>query len=187
MLGWDVATVVIANHGVAPFTVDLDSNGRPKVSSTGESRTIPLALWDFDDLIGVRIIEVFQSPILARFNGGILPVDTVETENGIQYTKMFSNSGTLLKNSMLDGWTITSVTPANNKNWRARVVNGEVVVTFYRDVYDGVVKVTLTKDGSTETMVLEIMFSGEEETVGCNAGASVLALLALCPLFIRRK
>jgi Synergist-CTERM protein sorting domain-containing protein len=44
-------------------------------------------------------------------------------------------------------------------------------------------------------MELDIEFSGERKTLlewfrdetGCNAGFAMLALLSLCPLFVRRK
>ena len=57
MLGYNVATLVIAEHGVLPFTVDLDQDGRPVVGD-GADRTLPRGLPPQDDLIGVQIIEV---------------------------------------------------------------------------------------------------------------------------------
>jgi len=98
---------------------------------------------------------------------------------------------------MLDGWIIVSVTPQSGPGWRVNIVNGEVVVTFLRDVFDEeTVTVTLQKIGSTETKDMEITFSGEYERLidklidiisGCNSGVLVLALFALIPLFVRRR
>jgi hypothetical protein len=91
---------------------------------------------------------------------------------------------------MLDGWYIAKVTPQSGKNWRADIINGEVVVTFHGDVYDETVTVTVAKYGSFETREIEIKFSGERRGLdlgGCNAGTAVLALLALFAIFARRK
>jgi Synergist-CTERM protein sorting domain-containing protein len=86
---------------------------------------------------------------------------------------------------MLDGWTIVKVTPQSGKHWKAKISDGSLVVTFHGDVYDQAVTVTLEKGGVQKE--IEITFSGEEDYFGgCNAGASMLALLALFPLFMRR-
>jgi hypothetical protein len=198
MLGWDIATVVIANHGVNPFTVDIDTvTGRPKVSTTGESRTIPVALRDFDDLIGVRIIEVFKgNDILSLFKDGKLPPNAELTDNGIKYTNLFVHKGTILSDSMLDGWRIIGVTPQSGNGWKSNIVNGAVVITFTKDVFDDqTVSVKLQKIGSTETRDIGVTFAGERESIidkifdkaGCNAGTTLFTLLALFPLFMRRK
>jgi Synergist-CTERM protein sorting domain-containing protein len=57
MIGSNIATIVVADHGRAPWTVDLDNAGRPAVGD-GSYRTVPKALPAFDDLIGVRIVEI---------------------------------------------------------------------------------------------------------------------------------
>jgi hypothetical protein len=188
--GWNVGTVVVANHGLAPWTVDVDSNGRPIVNATGAARTVFVALRDWDDLHGVRIVEVLGSPTESIFKDGKLPLNAVETQNGIEYTQMFTGKSVLLSNSMLDEWQITDVTPRNGSHWRAELTNGEVIVTFYGNSYNQTVKTILTKNGSSETMELEIKFSGEKDAdgTGCNAGfATLFALFALIPLLPGRK
>ena len=189
MCGWNIATIVIADHANAPFTINTDSSGQPIVGD-GSNRTLPRALPTTDDLIGVRIIEIIESPITSIFKDGKLPPDTVETDKGFEYVEMFTGKATLLSNSTLNGWYITSVTPQTGKNWRADIINGEVVVSFNGDAYDQTVTVLLTKEGSFETREVEIIFSGEKKGLdldGCNAGAPVLALLALFALVVRRK
>ena len=197
MFGWNIATIVIADHGVAPFTIDVDPvTGNPKVEE-GNVRALPRALPTTDDLIGVRIVEIIASPILKLFKDGKLPPKAVETEKGIKYTDLFCEKGVLLSESMLDGWRIVSVTPQSGNGWKVNIVNGELVVTFTKDVFDDqTVTVTLQKIGTTETTELEITFAGEHTSVkdiidwlkdeGCNAGFTMLALLALFPL-LRRK
>jgi hypothetical protein len=185
MLGWNVGTVAVADHGNVPFTVNLDSNGRPVVVD-GANRTLAHSLPPNDDLIGLRIVEITSSPIESLFKNMKLPQNAKETDKGIEYS-MITDKGTLLSDSMLDGWHITDVTPQSGKHWRIELVNGEIIVTIRGDVFDETVKVTLTKDGGSETMELEITFSGEKEGIGCNTGSSLLVLLAIFPLLIRRK
>jgi hypothetical protein len=196
MFGWNVATIVIADNGLVPFTIDLDSvTGLPKVEA-GNVRALPRALPTTDDLIGLRIIEIFGSPILKFFKDGKLPPNAVATDKGIQFTNLFAEKGVLLSDSMLDGWRIVSVTPQSGNGWKVNIVNGELVVTFNKDVFDDqTVIVTLQKIGTLETAELEIVFSGEHKSIieklkeeaGCNSGVAMFAFLALCPLFVRRK
>jgi hypothetical protein len=195
MLGWNVGTVVVANHGALPFTVDVGSNNRPVVGD-GSYRTVPNALPIWDDLVGVRIVEVVKDEILSLFKDGKLPPNTIATEKGIKYTDLFVDKGTILSESMLDGWLIINVTPSSGNGWRANIVNGAAVITFTKDVYDDqTVIVTLQKTGQLEMKEIEVTFAGERESIidkiidraGCNAGAAFLALLALCPLFVRKR
>ncbi|MCL1874711.1 MAG: hypothetical protein FWF87_00465 [Synergistaceae bacterium] len=194
MVGWDVATIDVDRHGQKPFTVDLASNDRPAVGD-GSDRTLPVALPTWDDLIGVRIVEVMASPILDLFKDGKLPKDAVLTETGIKYTEMLSGTSLILCEGMLDGWEIIGSTPHSGANWKSSFAKGQLHVKFTGDAYDQAVTVTLQKIGTTETMDIEIKFSGEKESIwdrifdkaGCNAGALIFALLALCPLFMRRK
>jgi hypothetical protein len=183
--GWNVATVIIADHGRVPFTINVNAQGQPIVGSGDRmlQRTLPVS----DDLIGVRIVEIVGSPIESIFKEGELPSNAKETQNGIEYTEQFIDKGTLLSDSMLDGWHITEVTPQTGKHWKVVLANGEIVVAFRGEAYDQIVKVTLTKDGSLENMELEILFSGDKDIAGCNAGIASLAFLAFFPLFLRRK
>jgi hypothetical protein len=189
MTGWNVATVVVADHGNAPFSVNVDPAGRPIVGD-GSNRTVPKALPAKDDLIGVRIVEVVKGGILSLFKDGKLPAGAIETANGIKYTNMFNRRGVILSESMLDGWRIAAITPQSGNHWRANIVNGQVVITFSGNAFDQKVTVKLEKIGSNLTEELEIEFSGEWdilEQAGCNAGAMALLLFMLFPLFIRRK
>ena len=188
MLGWNVATIVVANHGNVPFTVDIASNGRPAVGD-GSNRTLPVALPAWDDLIGVRIIEVVQNEILSLFKNKQLPQGAVLTDKGIEYTEMFTRKEVLLSNSMLDGWSIVEISPQNGKGWEANIVNGEIVVKFTGEAYDEVLTVKLAKTGNAETKEIEIKFSGESwwDKYGCNAGFAFFAVLAFLPVFLRRK
>jgi hypothetical protein len=195
MVGWNVASVVVADHGCAPFTIDIDSStNRPKVGD-GSNRTLPRALPANDDLIGVRIVEILGSQIKNIFKDGKLPQNAIETEKGIKYTDLFTEKSTILSNSMLDGWLINGLQPVSGTGWKANIVNGAVVITFTGNAYDEMVTVQLVKIGTYETMELEIEFSGERKSLiewfrdeaGCNAGVASLALLALCPIFMRRK
>jgi hypothetical protein len=74
MLGWDIATVVVADHGNVPYTVDLASNGRPLVDD-GSNRTLALPIPTADDLVGVRIVEIetfvkaTPSAVVEKLNG----------------------------------------------------------------------------------------------------------------------
>jgi len=56
----NVATIELSRHGLDPWTVDLDANGRPIVWAYG--RAIPRMLPQWDDLIGVRVVQVFLPP-----------------------------------------------------------------------------------------------------------------------------
>ena len=62
MLGMNVATIIVANHGLNPRTVDLDSSGQPLVgdSSDGNYRVLPRPLPATDDLYGFRIVEILE-------------------------------------------------------------------------------------------------------------------------------
>jgi Synergist-CTERM protein sorting domain-containing protein len=192
MLGWNIATITIANHGCVPFTVDIASNDRPAVGD-GSNRTIPYALPAWDDLIGVRIVEVEKNEIENLFKE--FPSNAIVTKTGIKYPEMFTEKTTVLSNAMLDGWLINGLKPTSGTGWKANIVNGEVVITFTGNAYDEMLTVQLVKIGTYETMELDIEFSGERKTLlewfrdetGCNAGFAMLALLALCPLFVRRK
>jgi Synergist-CTERM protein sorting domain-containing protein len=143
----------------------------------------------------VFLFAVAKSDILKLFKDGKLPDGAIFTEKGIKYIDMCEENTTILSDSMLDGWTIVGVDPKSGKCWKASIVNGELVIKFTGNVYDQVVTVTLKKIGSNETTTLEIDFSGEKENLldwlrevaGCNAGFAMLALLALCPLVLRRK
>jgi Synergist-CTERM protein sorting domain-containing protein len=189
MCGWNIATVAIAENGRIPFTINLNSSGQPIVGD-GSNRTLPHALPVSDDLIGVRIVEIIESPLTSIFKDGKLPAGTIVTDKGFKYVEMFTGKGKILSNSMLDGWFIAEVTPKSSSNWKADIINGEVVITFNGDVYDETVTVLLMKLGSSETREVEIMFSGEKKGLdlgGCNAGTAMLALLALAAFFARRK
>ena len=190
MLGWNVATIVVADHGNVPFTVDIASDNRPAVGD-GSNRTLPIALPTWDDLIGVRIIEVVKNEILSLFKNNVLPKNAVLTDNGIEYTEIFTDKDVLLSNAMLDGWSIVEITPQKGNEWKASIVNGEIIVEFTGEVFDEVLTVKLAKTGSTETKEIEIKFSGEKESLwdkyGCNAGFAIFAILALIPVFLRRK
>jgi Synergist-CTERM protein sorting domain-containing protein len=62
MVGLNVATITVANHGLKPWTVDLDSSGQPVVgdSSDGNYRVLPRPLPANDDLYGFRIVEILK-------------------------------------------------------------------------------------------------------------------------------
>ena len=138
---------------------------------------------------------VAQNDILSLFKDGKLPGGAVLTDKGIKYTDIFDNKGTILNDSMFDGWKMIDVSPKSGTNWSASIVNGELVVKFTGDVFNQVVTVTLQKTGTTETKTMEVEFSGEKDSIwnriieeaGCNAGFALLALLAFCPLILRRK
>jgi Synergist-CTERM protein sorting domain-containing protein len=188
MLGWNVATIVVANHGNVPFTVNLSVDNRPEVGD-GSNRTLARALPTWDDLVGVRIVEVSKNEIEKLFKE--LPAGAITTDKGIELTRMINRRGVLISDSMLDGWRIVDVNPTSGANWRLNILNGEIVATFNGDAYNKTTIVTLQKIGSAETFDLEVMFSGEwdiREQIGCNAGiAAFLALFALIPLMLRRK
>jgi Synergist-CTERM protein sorting domain-containing protein len=186
MLNWNVATIVVADQNV-PFTVNLSSDGRPDVGIA--DRQVPFALPTWDDLIGVRIIEISKNEIEKLFKE--LPAGAITTDKGIELTRMINRRGVLISDSMLDGWRIVGVDPQSGANWRLNILNGEIIATFNGDAYNKTTVVTLQKIGSAETVDIEVMFSGEwdiREQIGCNAGfAAFLALFALIPLFVRRK
>ena len=62
MLGYNVATVVIADHGTDAYTVDLGPNGRPLVDD-GANRTLAYDLPPRDDLVGIQIIEILTDSV----------------------------------------------------------------------------------------------------------------------------
>ncbi|MCL2767324.1 MAG: radical SAM protein, partial [Synergistaceae bacterium] len=72
--GWNVATIVVADHGQNPFTIDLGANGRPVVGS-GSDRTLARTLPANDDLVGVRIVEILAPT-------SVTPFAVVEKLNG---------------------------------------------------------------------------------------------------------
>ncbi|MCL1875351.1 MAG: hypothetical protein FWF87_03730 [Synergistaceae bacterium] len=194
MSGWNIGTVVVADHGLAPFTIDLNSMDQPIVGD-GSNRTLPKALPATDDLIGVRIVELLEKPISSIFIGGVLPPDYIETEDGFEYTKLISDKGTLLSDSMLDGWKIVGVAPHSGSNWKAFFENGKLTIKFSGDAFDQVVTVTLENIVTGELMDIDILFAGEKESIwdrildkaGCNGGIVMLALFAVLPMIIRRK
>jgi len=59
-LGWNIATVVVAEHGRPPFMVELDNSGQPLVDPTGVDSPVHHPLPATDDLIGIRIVEVLR-------------------------------------------------------------------------------------------------------------------------------
>jgi len=61
MFSWNIGTIDVADHGNAPFTVDLGPDNRPVVGD-GSNRTLPKELPAHDDLIGVRIVEIMAEP-----------------------------------------------------------------------------------------------------------------------------
>ena len=144
-----------------------------------------------------------EYPILDIFKERKLPVNAIETESGIEYMTLFTDRGVLLSNSMLDGWSVIKVTPQIGKGWKAGIYIGEIVVTFLGEVFDETVIVQIADNLTSEIKELEIIFSGEkraflsiEETTnterkgssgGCNAVTTILALLAVVPVFRRRK
>ena len=189
MAGWNVATVSVADHGNVPFTVDLDEDGRPIVGD-GSNRTVPHALPSWDDLIGVRIVEIYVNPILEIFIDGELPDGYEEILNGVELLDLIEGKGAILSNSLLDGWSIVGIAPASGDGWKAEIVDGKVVVTCDGDAFDQVVTVTVQKDGSTETKDILVMFSGEKKKGsggGCNTGFALLAMTALAPIVMRRR
>jgi Synergist-CTERM protein sorting domain-containing protein len=181
--GQNVGTIVVAEHGNVPFTVNVDSAGRPVVGD-GSNRTVAHALPVNDDLIGVRIVEI-SNWVENIFTSGI-PAGAVEIPTGIEWVNPFDGSGTILSEAMLDGWTIIAVTPASGTNWAAVMNNGQVIVAFTGDVNDAIAKVTITKGGVTRT--LDVKFSGHKKGSGggCNAGFLALALLAV-PFILRKR
>jgi Synergist-CTERM protein sorting domain-containing protein len=195
MMGWNVATITVADHGRNPWTIDVDNNGSPVVGSgsDGNHRVIQHPLPATDDLIGVRIVEIIKNPILSLFKDSKLPGGAVLTDNGIKYTGMFENEEVILNDDQLDGWKIVDVTPKSGTDWSATIKDGKLTVKFDGDVYDEKVSVTLENIATGETTTIEIEFSGEEEgwidriLGGCNAGFAFLALLALCPFIMRKK
>jgi Synergist-CTERM protein sorting domain-containing protein len=60
MFGWKVATVVVADHGNRPFTIRMNSLNQLIVRD-GNDGTLAFALPATDDLIGVRIVEIFEA------------------------------------------------------------------------------------------------------------------------------
>ena len=194
MLNWNVGTVVVADHAVAPFTVDLTSMDRPVVGD-GSNRTVPRALPANDDLYGIRIVEVVRNLIAELFKDGKIPEGTVLTKNGLKYVDMLSKKKTILSDEMLDGWKIVGVEPQEGPGWKAYFENGELTIKFDGEAYDVVVTVTLENTTTGELVEIEIEFSGEKECIwdklfecaGCNSGAAILALFAIFPLFMRKK
>ena len=80
--------------------------------------------------------------------------------------------------------------PKHGATSKAEAADGSVIIRFILgEASDKSVKVTLTKDGTSETKDIEITFSGEKSGIlgGCNTGAVILVLLALCPFIIRRR
>jgi len=192
--GWDVATVVVANHGNVPFTVNISADGRPVVGD-GSNRTVPRALPANDDLIGVRIVEIFENPFKDLFKDGILPPGAVLTEKGIEYPNMLQDRAVLLDESMLNGWRIVKITPPLSPHWTTKIENGVLNITFHGDSYNQSAVVTLENIVTKELVEMEIQFSGEgarknlvEDIIdGCNAGFAALAFFALIPFLLRRK
>jgi hypothetical protein len=188
--GWNVATIVVADHGCVPFTVDLANTGRPVVGD-GSNRTIPHALPANDDLIGVRIVEIIYSQLESIFKDNKLPagaklVEIAGEQVYVPNTNGLVNSGVLLSKSELDGWTITGIVGnSSGKNWKAKIEGGSLVVTLYDRVDDAVVRVKVEKDN--ETFEFDVLFSGEyDSNDGCNSIFGLLALLVLFP-FIRKR
>ena len=187
--GWNVATITTANHGGVPFTVDLASNDRPAVGD-GSNRTLPRALPDNDDLLGVRIVEITYSPLQSIFKDNQLPAGAkiVEVGDSLVYVPQadeFIISGTLLSESALDGWTIAGIVgKSSGRGWNAKIEGGSLVVKFDGRVDNGVVRVKVEKDG--ETFEFDVSFSGDCDWSGCNTVYGALTILALFP-FIRRK
>jgi hypothetical protein len=73
-LGWNVATVILEDHGNDPFTIDIDGDtDRPKVGD-GSSRTLPHPLPENDDLAGIRIVEI-------TYGDSVTPETTNEKPN----------------------------------------------------------------------------------------------------------
>jgi len=195
MVGWNVATIVVAEHGQSPFSVNVDTNGRPVVGD-GSNRTLARALPVWDDLIGVRIVEILPEDV-AKYFGGTLPSQYSKTDDGIKLNKLIEGSDVLLSNSMLSGWVITGVAPQNGTNWTVEIVDGEVVVTFSDSASGEVVTVNLSSTSGVNDELI-IMFSGKKGSGGggggghggdhgCNSGFGVLALLALSAALMRRK
>lgn len=166
------------------------------VSETSGAKIVNVSSQYISDESDVLIIaEATKNWILELFKDGKLPKDAILTENGFEYTEMLSGKTTILSDSMLDGWTIISMTPHSGNHWKAGFVKGVLEIKFTGDAYDQVVTVTLKKTGTSETKDIEITFSGEKESIwdrfrdkaGCNTGMAVFALLALSPLFMRKK
>ncbi|MCL1874897.1 MAG: hypothetical protein FWF87_01400 [Synergistaceae bacterium] len=144
------------------------------------------------DIFGLDVAAADGSPIESIFIGGALPPNYIEISTGLKYTKIIDEKGVLLSNSMLDGWRITALNlPQYNSSsrlkWTAHIVKGEIIITVRESVYDRNLEVILTKDGTSETMSLNIMFSAKKEDwFGCNSGAAMLALLSVFSLFMRK-
>jgi gamma-glutamyl-gamma-aminobutyrate hydrolase PuuD len=128
--------------------------------------------------------------VLGIFKDAILPQNLAVTDKGFEYKELIVDKATILSNSMLDGWHISGVNPKHGTNWKAEVINGSAVVTvLFGELHNQSVKVTLTKDGASETQDINIAFSVEKSGIlgGCNIGATILALLAFCAFVVRRK
>jgi len=162
-------------------------------------------LWEHVKYAGVHMD---RKALFNMFKNGELPEDfsfekfDFLNSNFLEYTELIEDKGTILSNSMFDGWTITGVNPQDAESWVAEVVGGSVVVTLEEDVDNGTVTVTLTKDGTTKDII--ITFSGtksedEDEKEGgskgggsgCSAAHGYLALaffMGAAPfIFSRRK
>ena len=143
-------------------------------------------------------IDMDRKALFGMFKDNKLPsvlkfeVFDFESKNdnrNLQYSEFIKDEGTLLSNSMLDGWSIVGVNPGITLKWKAEVVGGAVVVTLKKDVDNEAVTVMLSKGGQTKDVM--ISFSGEktpsEDEKGCNAiGIAVLALF-LIPIYMWKR
>ena len=62
MLGYNVATITVADVSLNPFTIRLDGSGQPIVDDGGNG-TLAQALPPNDDLIGMQIVEVLTDSV----------------------------------------------------------------------------------------------------------------------------
>jgi len=177
----------------------LGINGQSELVGLDYDQSVAY-LWEHVKYAGVHMD---RSALFAMFKNGELP-DTLNyvkfdfnNSNFLEYTGVITDQGTLLSNSMLDGWNITGVTLQDTTGCTVEVNGGSVVVTLKEDVDDGTVLVKLTKGGVTKEA--RITFSGtktaddddDDDSKGCNVAHGLLVLAfsmgAVPFIFSRRK
>ena len=125
MIGWDVATIDVDEYGVLPWTVNVvESTGRPVVAD-GSNRTLVRALPTWDDLIGVRVVEILSPlsvtpfAVVQKLNGNKnnLTVTVVETyERGaVQFQETFSIDNNAANTYAVGDYIVYVATKGNDK------------------------------------------------------------------------